>query len=41
MYFLAKKLPKTEPGGRNPQQGGTVPLTEPQGGQKSGCCGGK
>lgn len=38
--IAAKKLPKSEPGGRNPQQG-TVTVTESTGGQKTGCCGGK
>lgn len=39
---IAKKLPKTDPGARGPQQGaGTVQVNESQGGQKSGCCGGK
>jgi len=37
---IAKKLPKSEPGGKSAQQG-TVTVTETQGNQKSGCCGGK
>ena len=38
--IAAKKLPKSEPGGRSAQQG-TVTVAETQGNQKSGCCGGK